>query len=87
MYVSDCFVLTSHLLAHHQVFDSTSTHLFLTDVIVGMDFAYNLWSVCGNWFPSMKRLIQQAMTKIMKATVPLATCCNNVFERVSSYTL
>jgi len=38
-----------------------------TGVMIGMDLAYNLWSAYGNWFPSMKPLIQQAMAKIMKA--------------------
>lgn len=34
-----------------------------TGVMIGLDWAYNLLSACGNWFPDMKPLIQQAMAK------------------------
>ena len=63
-----CFVLISHLLTFYltcQVSDSMSIYPSPTGVMIGMDLAYNLWSVYGNWFPGMKPLI--AMTKIMKA--------------------
>ncbi|QRW11574.1 pre-mRNA-processing-splicing factor 8 [Ceratobasidium sp. AG-Ba] len=40
-------------------------------VMIGMDLAYNLWSAYGNWFPGMKPLIQQAMSKIIKANPTL----------------
>ena len=43
-----------------------------------MDLAYNLWSAYGNWFPGMKPLIQQAMSKIMKAN----PACHVLRERI-----
>jgi pre-mRNA-processing factor 8 len=46
--------------------------------MIGMDLAYNLWSAYGNWFPSMKPLIQQAMAKIMKAN----PACHVLRERI-----
>ena len=49
-----------------------------TGVMIGMDRAYNLWSAHGNWFPGMKPLIQQAMSKIMKAN----PACHVLRERI-----
>lgn len=49
-----------------------------TGVMIGMDLAYNLWSAYGNWFPGMKPLIQQAMSKIMKAN----PACHVLRERI-----
>ena len=46
--------------------------------MIGMDLAYNLWSAYGNWFPGMKPLIQQAMSKIMKAN----PACHVLRERI-----
>ncbi|CCO29057.1 Pre-mRNA-processing-splicing factor 8 AltName: Full=Splicing factor Prp8 [Rhizoctonia solani AG-1 IB] len=53
------------------VSDSMSIYPSPTGVMIGMDLAYNLWSAYGNWFPGMKPLIQQAMSKIMKANPAL----------------
>src|SRR5258708_13089753 len=36
-----------------------------TGLMIGMDLAYNLWSVFRNWFPGLKPLIQQAMAKVI----------------------
>ncbi|KAF9645143.1 hypothetical protein BDM02DRAFT_3271917 [Thelephora ganbajun] len=47
--------------------DSMGIYPSPTGVMIGMDLAYNLRSVCGNWTPGMKSLIQQAMAKITKA--------------------
>ena len=49
-----------------------------TGVMIGMDLAYNLWSAYGSWFPGMKPLIQQAMSKIMKAN----PACHVLRERI-----
>ena len=38
-----------------------------TSVLIAIDLAYNLHSGYGNWFPGCKPLMQQAMTKIIKA--------------------
>lgn len=42
-----------------------------TGVLIGLDLAYNLYSGYGNWFPGCKPLMQQAMSKIMKANPAL----------------
>lgn len=34
--------------------------------MTGIDLAYNLHSVFGNWFPGSKPLLAQAMNKIRK---------------------
>ena len=47
-------------------------------VMIGMDLVYNLWLAYGNWFPGMKPLIQQAMTKIMKAN----PACHVLWEHI-----
>ena len=68
MYVS-CFVLISQLLTLSSPSGiRLDEHLPIPNgCMIGMDLAYNLWSAYGNWFPCMKPLIQQAMTKIMMA--------------------
>ena len=63
---------------HTQVSDSMSIYPSPTGVMIGMDLAYNLWSAYGNWFPGMKPLIQQAMSKIMKAN----PACHVLRERI-----
>jgi pre-mRNA-processing factor 8 len=40
-------------------------------MMIGVDLAYNMHSAYGNWFPGMKPLAQQAMSKIMKANPAL----------------
>lgn len=66
------------LLNFFQVSDSMSIYPSPTGVMIGMDLAYNLWSAYGNWFPGMKPLIQQAMSKIMKAN----PACHVLRERI-----
>ncbi|KAG8802728.1 pre-mRNA-splicing factor 8 [Serendipita sp. 411] len=60
------------------VSDSMSIYPSPTGVMIGMDLAYNLWSAYGNWFPGMKPLVQQAMSKIMKAN----PACHVLRERI-----
>ena len=50
---------------------ANSHHLVLSDVMIGLDLAYNLHSAFGNWFPGSKPLLQQAMNKIMKVLFDL----------------
>ncbi|XP_074597718.1 pre-mRNA processing factor 8 isoform X2 [Brevipalpus obovatus] len=51
--------------------DNMSIYPSPTGVLIAIDLAYNLHSAFGNWFPGCKKLIQQAMTKIMKANPAL----------------
>lgn len=47
--------------------DNMSVYPSPTGMMVGVDLAYNLHSCYGNWFPGVKPLAVQAMSKIMKA--------------------
>ncbi|KAK9243644.1 NUC071 domain-containing protein [Lipomyces tetrasporus] len=51
--------------------DSTSIYPSPTGVMVGIDLAYNIYDAYGNWFPGLKPLMQQAMSKIMKSNPAL----------------
>jgi len=42
-----------------------------TGALVGIDLAYNVHSVYGNWSPGMKPLLNSAMAKIMKSNPAL----------------
>ncbi|CAI5475746.1 unnamed protein product [Closterium sp. Yama58-4] len=51
--------------------DNMSLYPSPAGVMIGIDLAYNLWSIYGNWIPGMKPLLAQAMAKIMKANPAL----------------
>jgi len=51
--------------------DNMSIYPSPTGVLLGIDLAYNLYSGYGNWFPGSKTLLQQAMSRIMKANPAL----------------
>lgn len=51
--------------------DSMSLYPSPTGLMIGIDLAYNLYSAYGQYFPGLKLLIQQAMSKIMKANPAL----------------
>ncbi|EFW99989.1 pre-mRNA splicing factor [Grosmannia clavigera kw1407] len=51
--------------------DTMSLYPSPTGLMIGIDLAYNLYSAFGQYFPGLKILIQQAMTKIMKANPAL----------------
>lgn len=51
--------------------DGISVYPAPTGVMVGIDLAYNMFDGYGNWFPGLKPLMQQAMSKIMKANPAL----------------
>ena len=51
--------------------DNMSIYPSPTGTLIALDLAYNLHSGFGNWFPGMKVLVSQAMTKIMKANPAL----------------
>lgn len=42
-----------------------------TGLMIGIDLAYNLYSAYGMYFPGLKLLVQQAMSKIMKSNPAL----------------
>lgn len=51
--------------------DNMSIYPSPTGCMIGIDLAYNMHSAYGNWFPGMKPLVQQAMSKIMKSNPAL----------------
>lgn len=51
--------------------DSTSAYPCPTGAMIGIDLAYNVYSVYGNWFLGMKPLMQNAMKEIVKANSAL----------------
>ncbi|KAI0145782.1 PROCN-domain-containing protein [Hypoxylon sp. NC0597] len=51
--------------------DSMSIYPSATGLMIGIDLAYNLYSAYGQYFPGLKQLVQQAMSKIMKANPAL----------------
>lgn len=51
--------------------DSASIYPSATGLMIGIDLAYNLYSAYGMYFPGLKVLVQQAMSKIMKANPAL----------------
>lgn len=51
--------------------DNTSTYPSPTGAMVGIDLAYNMYDVYGNWFSGLKPLMQNAMKEIMKSNPAL----------------
>ncbi|KAM9926670.1 hypothetical protein OXX59_003057 [Metschnikowia pulcherrima] len=51
--------------------DSTSAYPSPIGAMVGVDLAYNVYDIYGNWFSGMKPLMQNAMKEIMKANPAL----------------
>lgn len=51
--------------------DATSTYPSPTGAIMGVDLAYNIYDMYGNWFSGLKPLMQNAMKEIMKANPAL----------------
>ncbi|ANB13964.1 U4/U6-U5 snRNP complex component PRP8 [Sugiyamaella lignohabitans] len=51
--------------------DGISIYPSPTGAMIGVDLAYNMYDAYGNWFPGLKPLMQQAMSKIMKANPAL----------------
>ncbi|QRV74483.1 pre-mRNA-processing-splicing factor 8 [Ceratobasidium sp. AG-Ba] len=45
--------------------DSMSIYPSPAGAMIGMDLAYDLWLAYSKWFPGMKPLLQQAMSKIL----------------------
>ena len=53
--------------------DNMSLYPSPTGVLVAFDLGYNLFAGYGNWFPGCKPLMQQAMQKMLRDNVALAT--------------
>lgn len=51
--------------------DNVSFYPSQCGIVIAVDLAYNYYSAYGNWVPGLKPLIQQAMSKIVKANPAL----------------
>ncbi|CAK7904636.1 pre-mRNA-splicing factor 8 [[Candida] anglica] len=51
--------------------DTTSSYPCPAGLMVGIDLAYNMYDVYGNWIPGLQPLMQNAMREIMKANPAL----------------
>jgi pre-mRNA-processing factor 8 len=65
--------------------DNMSIYPSPTGMMVGIDLAYNLHSAYGNWFPGMKPLMQQAMSKVMKANPALYVLRERIRKALQLY--
>lgn len=65
--------------------DSTSTYPAPTGAMVGVDLAYNVYDVYGNWFSGFKPLMQNAMKEIMKANPALYVLRERVRKGLQLY--
>eukprot|EP01094_Clydonella_sp_ATCC50884_P020124 TRINITY_DN4106_c0_g1_i1.p2 TRINITY_DN4106_c0_g1~~TRINITY_DN4106_c0_g1_i1.p2 ORF type:complete len:2322 (-),score=1069.03 TRINITY_DN4106_c0_g1_i1:351-7316(-) len=65
--------------------DSMSIYPSPTGVLIGVDLAYNLHSAYGNWFPGSKPLINQALSKIMKANPALYVLRERIRKALQLY--
>lgn len=65
--------------------DNLSIYPSPTGLIIGIDLAYNLYSAYGNWFPGLKPLVQQAMSKIMKSSPALYVLRERVRKGLQLY--
>ncbi|KAI9486401.1 MAG: splicing factor Prp8 [Benjaminiella poitrasii] len=65
--------------------DNMSIYPSPTGLMIGVDLAYNMYSGYGNWIPGMKPLIQQAMSKIMKANPALYVLRERIRKALQLY--
>lgn len=65
--------------------DSTSSYPSPTGAMVGVDLAYNVYDVYGNWFSGLKPLMQNAMKEIMKANPALYVLRERVRKGLQLY--
>jgi len=65
--------------------DNMSIYPSPTGILISIDLAYNLHSAYGNWFPGSKPLIQQAMSKIMKANPALYVLRERIRKALQLY--
>lgn len=65
--------------------DTTSAYPCPTGAMIGIDLAYNVYDVYGNWFQGMKPLMQNAMREIMKANSALYVLRERVRKGLQLY--
>lgn len=65
--------------------DSTSSYPCPAGAMIGVDLAYNVYDVYGNWFLGMKPLMQNAMKEIMKANSALYVLRERVRKGLQLY--
>lgn len=65
--------------------DSTSSYPSPTGAMVGVDLAYNVYDIYGNWFSGLKPLMQNAMKEIMKANPALYVLRERVRKGLQLY--
>merc|ERR1719318_775182 len=65
--------------------DNMSIYPSPTGCLIAVDLAYNLHSAFGSWVPGMKPLMQQAMSKIMKANPALYVLRERVRKALQLY--
>ena len=65
--------------------DNMSIYPSPTGVVIAIDLAYNLHSAFGNWIPGMKPLLQQAMSKVMKANPALYVLRERIRKALQIY--
>jgi pre-mRNA-processing factor 8 len=65
--------------------DNMSYYPSSTGCVFGIDLAYNLHSVFGNWIPGLKSLIIKAMSKIMKANPALYVLRERIRKALQLY--
>ena len=65
--------------------DNTSIYPSPTGVMICIDLAYNYYSAYGNWFPGLKTLVRQAMSKIMKSSPALYVLRERIRKALQLY--
>lgn len=65
--------------------DTTSSYPSPTGAMVGIDLAYNMYDVYGNWFSGLKPLMQSAMKEIMKSNPALYVLRERIRKALQLY--
>jgi hypothetical protein len=65
--------------------DNMSIYPSPTGTLVAIDMAYNIYSAYGSWFPGVKPLIQQLMSKVMKANPALYVLRERIRKALQLY--
>lgn len=65
--------------------DTQSTYPCPTGLMIGVDLAYNMYDVYGNWFSGLKPLMQNAMKEIMKSNPALYVLRERVRKGLQLY--
>jgi hypothetical protein len=75
--------------ARAKFLDYTDRHMSIypspTGTLVAIDMAYNIYSAYGSWFPGVKPLIQQLMSKVMKANPALYVLRERIRKALQLY--